>query len=120
MSITWIPASELVSEDWQLADDSAAKPTALVIQLRRRAHVLPWFRFLYAEGDNAIVRIAFGSHLVIVSGHGLAALLAALATQRVVRLIQPTESEAKFGVRGESQTKQTGPSIANITVEPFN
>jgi hypothetical protein len=108
----------LVSEDWQLAE-TGSKPASLVVQLRRRAHVLPWFRFVYAEGDNAQVQVAFASHMVTITGNGLAALLAALASQRVVRLIQPTENEAKFGVRGPSSTKYHGPGITDIAVEQF-
>jgi hypothetical protein len=117
MSASTIPGSELASEDWQLADDDGSKPASLVVQLRRRAHVLPYFRFVYAEGDNSQVKIAFASHMVTVTGHGLAALLGALATHLVVRVIQPTENEAKFGVRGPGSTKHNGPSITDITVE---
>jgi hypothetical protein len=109
----------LVSEDWQLAEEGGAKPPSLVVQLRRGLHILPWFRFVYAEGDNGLVKLAFASHLVTVTGHGLAALLAALATQRVVRLIQPSENEAKFGVRGPGAGRYTGPAITDITVEQF-
>ena len=119
MSTATIPGSELASEDWQLADEDGSKPASLVIQLRRRAHVLPYFRFVYAEGDNSQVKIAFASHLITVTGHGLVALLAALATHRVVRIIQPTENEAKFGVRGPGTAKYDGPGIADITVEQF-
>jgi hypothetical protein len=89
----------------------------LVVQLRRRAHVLPYFRFVHAEGENSQVKIAFASHLI--TGHGLAALLAALATHRVVRIIQPTENEAKFGVRGPGTAKYDGPGITDITIEQF-
>jgi hypothetical protein len=109
----------LVSEDWQLADDDGPKPPSLVVQLRRRVYVLPWFRFVYAEGDNAQVQVAFASHMVTITGNGLAALLAALATQRVVRLIQPTENEAAFGVRGPGAGRYTGPAIIDISVAPF-
>jgi len=109
----------LASEDWQLADEDGSKPASLVVQLRRRAHVLPYFRFVYAEGDNSQVKIAFASHRVTVTGHGLAALLAALATHRVVRVSQPTESEANFGVRGPGTAKYNGPGITDITVEEF-
>jgi hypothetical protein len=119
MSTATMPASELASEDWQLADEDGSKPASLVVQLRRRAHVLPYFRFVYAEGDNSQVTIAFDSHIVTVTGHGLAALLAALATHRVVRIIQPTENDAKFGVRGPGAAKYNGPGITDITVEEF-
>ena len=109
---------ELASEDWQLAgEDGAKKPASLVVQLRRRAYVLPYFRFIYAEGDNGLVKIAFASHMVTVTGHGLAALLAALAMNVVVRIIQPTENEARFGVRGSGSAQYSRPSITDITVE---
>jgi hypothetical protein len=110
--------SALASEDWQL-EEPGVKPASLVVQLRRQVYILPWFRFVYAEGDNAQVQLAFASHLVTIAGNGLTALLAALATQRVVRLILPTENEAKFGVRGVGATKYTSPAITDITVEKF-
>jgi hypothetical protein len=109
---------ELASEDWQLAgEDGGKKPASLVVQLRRRAYVLPYFRFIYAEGDNSLVRIAFTSHMVTVTGHGLAALIAALAMNVVVRIIQPIENEARFGVRDAASANYCGPSITDITVE---
>jgi len=111
---------ELASEDWQLADGDEKRPAALVVQLRRRAYVLPYFRFVYADGDNVQVKIAFSSHLVTVSGSGLAALLAALASNLVVRIMQPTENEARFGVRGHGSAVHSGPSITDITVEEFS
>ena len=116
MSTTTVPVTELVSEDWQLAEEDTKTPTALVVQLRRCAHILPYFRLIYAEGDSRQVRIAFASHSVTVTGNGLAALLAALSTQSVVRIVQPTETEAKFGIRGPNATKVNGPEITSITV----
>jgi hypothetical protein len=111
---------ELASEDWQLAgEDGGKKPVSLVVQLRRRAYVLPYFRFIFAEGDSGLVRIAFASHMVTVTGHGLAALIAGLATNAIVRIIQPTENEARFGVRGPTLAKYAGPSITDISVEEF-
>lgn len=118
MSTTTNPSLELASEDWQLAgEDGAKRPAALVVQMRRRAYVLPYFRFIYAEGDNGLVRIAFASHMITVTGHGLAALIAGLATNAVVRIIQPTENESRFGVRGIGMAKYSGPSITDIIVE---
>lgn len=111
--------SALGSEDWELTDEPGPKPGCLIVQLRRRAHVMPWFRFAYAEGDNGGIVAVFASHIVTVSGHGLAVLLAAISTQRVVRLIQPTENEAKFGVRGPGAARYDGPSITEISVEPI-
>jgi hypothetical protein len=120
MSVTTMPVSALASEDWELAEDDRAKPWSLVVQLRKRAHIFPWLRLVYAEGDPTQVKIAFGSHLVTVRGHGLDALLADVATQRVVRLIQPTGHEGQFGIRGASQTKYAGRSIDDITVEELS
>jgi len=97
-----------ISSDWQM-DEGDTKPTSLVVQLRRSAYVLPWFRFVYAGGDDARIQIAFASHLVAVTGHGLAPLLAAVSTQRVVRVIQPTTNEANFGVRGNGTTNTREP-----------
>jgi len=107
-----------VSEDWQLAEEGS-KPASLVVQLRREVFALPWFRFIYAQGDNSSVLIVFASHAVTVNGHGLAALLSAVAAERVLRLIQPTENEARFAVRGPNATQYAGPSILTVTVEKF-
>ena len=112
-------SSVLASEDWELSPEDGHKPASLVIELRRSSHVLPWFRFVHAQGDNSMVKLAFASHIVTITGHGLAALLAAVAAQRVIRLIQPTENEAKFDVRGPASSQYSGPSISDISVEQF-
>jgi hypothetical protein len=109
--------SHLASEDWLLTKEDAPKPPCLAVQLRRSWCVLPYFRFIYASGDESQVVIAFSSHVVTVTGHGLAALLVALADTRVSRLIEPTENEAKFGVRGPNAVSYRGPAITAITVE---
>jgi hypothetical protein len=109
----------LASEDWQLADDGHARPVSLVVQLRSRAWVLPYFRWVCASGDNDQVKITFASHVVTVTGNGLSVLLSAVAGQRVMQLVQPTENELKFGVRGINADQVTGPSITAITVEQF-
>ena len=85
---------------------------------RRSAHVLPWFRFVCAEGDRSRVLLTFSS-LVTVEGRGLSALLAAVSAMRVARLIQPTENEAKFRVRGDNADPYRGPAITSITVQRF-
>ena len=85
--------------------------------MRRSWYVLPYFRFIYASGDESQVRIEFSSHVVTVVGHRLAVLLEALVENRVSRLIQPTENEAKFGVWGDNATPYRGPAITAITVE---
>ena len=108
--------SELVSEDWQLAEEGH-KPTCLLVQLHRCSHVFPWFRFVHAQGDDSTVKLVFASHIVTVTGHGLATLLAAIACQRVVRVVQPTKKEARFAVRGTNAGQYSGPSITDISVE---
>ena len=99
--------------------EEGSKPSSLVVQLRRDVFTLPWFRFVYAQGDNSNVRIVFASHMVTVTGHGLAALLSAVATERLFRLVQPSENEARFAVRGPNANQYSGPSITAITVEKF-
>jgi hypothetical protein len=108
----------LVSEDWELAEKDF-KPAAVMIQQRKGVTVLPWFRFVYADGDNSRVEMCFASHLVAVTGGGLAALLLAVANQRVVRLSEPTGNEARFGVRGLGANSHNGPAIHEITVHKF-
>ncbi len=105
-----------VSEDWHLAEEGS-KPTSLVVQLRREVFALPWFRFFYAQGDNSSVQIVFASHTVTVTGHGLAALLSSIATERLSRLVQPSDNEARFAVRGPGAAQYAGPSITAINVE---
>ena len=112
-----MPESALVSEDWELAEDGH-RPASLLLQLRRSTHVLPWFRFVYAEGDDSKAHLDFGEHTVTVSGSGLEALLEAVSSHRLIRLIQPTQNEAKFNVRGLDSVKQSGrPVITKIIVD---
>jgi hypothetical protein len=44
-------------------------------------------------------------------------LLEAVSTQRLVRIVQPTENEAKFRVRGEGANPYAGPGISGIKIE---
>jgi len=116
---TTVPESAIESPDWQFAEEDAHKPASLIVQLRRSAFVLPWFRFVCAEGNNTRVSITWATHSIEIVGHGLAALLAALAGQRVIRVIEPSENEAQFGVRGPGAGKHHGPAIHSITVHKF-
>jgi hypothetical protein len=110
--------SALASEDWQLAPDEH-RPLSLLFQLRRGVHGFPWIRLVHFEGDNNVVTMDFASHTVTVTGQGLAALLAAIAGQRVIRVIEPGENEASFGVRGPGAGRYQGPAIHSITVKKF-
>jgi len=69
------------------------RPAALEIILLKRTYVLPWAQFLYAEGDNDEVRIAFATHDVTVNGSGLESLLADLAVQRIAQLHEPLRTD---------------------------
>ena len=114
-----IPHSGSASESWLLADEDGAPSTSLMVQLRRRALVLPYRRFLYAQGNDAEVQIAFASHLITVTGHGLGSLLIALATQQALRLIQPAESDVTICSTGSDTAAPGRVSICKIAIEPF-
>jgi hypothetical protein len=114
-----IPHTGSASESWLLADEDGAPSSSLMVQLRRRALVLPYRRFLYAQGNDGEVQIAFASHLITVTGHGLGSLLIALATQQALRLIQPAESEATLNSRGPETATPGRISICKIAIEPF-
>jgi hypothetical protein len=81
---------------------------ALRIMLARRNFVVPWSQFLYAEGDEEEVRLAFSTHDVIVSGFGLGALLAQVSEQRLAALREPA--------RADAFTTSAGPQIRAISV----
>jgi len=61
--------------------------------LLKRTFVLPWSRFLYAEGDASEIRAAFSTHDVVVRGCGLDRLLGDLAAQRVAALREPARTD---------------------------
>jgi hypothetical protein len=78
------------------------------VVLPKRTYVLPWSQFLYAEGAPDAVRAVFSMHDVVVTGHGLDALLADLAVQAVTVLRQPP--------RVESFVPAAGPRIVTVDV----
>ena len=108
--------SAIESPDWQLATKENT-PVSLVVQQRAGVHIFPWMRFVYAEGNNSIVKLAFASHVVTIEGQGLAALLVAVAAHGVFRVIEPTDREVQFGVRGNGPNRYSGPSIQSISVD---
>jgi hypothetical protein len=113
------PSLGSASENLLFTDEIGSQSAALVVQLRRRAFVLPYSRFLYAEGNNAQVQIAFASHLITITGHGLASLLTALAARQPLRLIQPAESDVKLDNPESNIAKPAGRVICKIAIEPF-
>ena len=84
------------------------RPAGLEIVLLKRTYVLPWNQFLYAEGGDDEIRVAFTTHDVVVKGGGLSSLLADLAAQRIARLQKPT--------RADNFSNGTGPLIRELSV----
>jgi hypothetical protein len=117
-----MPVSELVSTspDWQTVKPDEQRPECLFVQLRRGAFVFPWFRFVYASGESAKIVIVFATHQLTVTGRGLGALLSAIASQRVVRVVEPSQSEATLGVRMPGAVKNDGPAIESIAVKDLS
>ena len=72
---------------------TADQPPALEIVLLRQTVIISWNQFLYAEGGDDEVRIAFASHDVVLRGAGLAPLLRAIAANRVALIRESDRSE---------------------------
>jgi hypothetical protein len=83
---------------WVLS--TADQPPALEIVLRRQTVIISWNQFVYAEGGDDEVRIAFASHDVAVKGAGLDPLLRAIAANRVV-LIRESDRAERFSDAAE-------------------
>jgi hypothetical protein len=69
------------------------KTPTLEIVLLRQTVVLSWDQFVYAEGGDDEVRIAFASHDVVVRGAGLGPLLRAIAANQVALIRESGRSE---------------------------
>src|SRR5271167_1589223 len=69
---------------WTTSTDCPV-PSLEVVRLKQTL-VLSWNQFVYAEGDDDEVRIAFASHDVIVRGAGLLPLLHAIPGHRVTSI----------------------------------
>jgi hypothetical protein len=70
--------------------------------------VLPWSQFLFAEGGDDEIRVAFSTHDIKVSGNQLCSLLAELCSQSVSRMRAPG--------RADQFRSDTGPWITGISV----
>jgi hypothetical protein len=77
-------AASLDRAPWVIS--AAEQPPALEIVLLRQTVILSWNQFVFAEGGDDEVRIAFASHDVVVKGAGLDPLLRAIAAHRVARI----------------------------------
>ncbi len=76
-----------VQVPWAVTTEQRAP--ALQITVPKCTYVLPWSRFLYAEGDSSEIRAFFITHDFVVQGCGLGHLFTELAAQRVTVLKQP-------------------------------
>jgi hypothetical protein len=81
----------------------------LEIVLPKCTFVLPWSQFLFAEGGNDVIRLAFSTHDVVVTGSRLGLILEDLSAQRLSRLPEP--------VRAEKFASITGPQITSVSVQ---
>jgi hypothetical protein len=72
---------------------SSEQPLALEIVLLKQTLILSWNQFVYAEGGNDKLRIAFASHDVVVKGTGLDPLLAAIASHQVASIRESVRSD---------------------------
>jgi len=69
------------------------QPAGMEVVLLKRTFVLPWNQFLYAEGGDDEIRVAFTTHDVLMKGSGLSSLLVELAAQRLARVEQPGRTD---------------------------
>ncbi len=104
------------SEDWQLADQGE-RAMSLTVVWNRSTRIYPWYRFTRATGNARSIELDFGGDLITVVGNRVHTLFPAIAEQRIISLIQPTENEVKFDVR-QGSVKQTGrPTIHQILID---
>ena len=87
-----------VTVPWTVSTDQRLPGIQLI--LLKRTFVLPWNRFLYAEGDPSEVYAAFTTHDVTVEGCGLDRLLADLAAHRVVSIQEPARTDQFLTAKG--------------------
>jgi hypothetical protein len=98
-----------VQVSWPVTAEHRAP--ALEVEVPKCTYVLPWNRFLYAEGDASEVRAFFSTHDLIIQGCGLDRLLSDLAAQRVAVLKQPIRAD-----RFEAASAGAAVQIASIEV----
>ena len=69
------------------------RPPAFEIVLLKETLVLSWNQFLFAEGGDDEVRIAFATHDIVVKGVGLTSLLQSITVNQVASIRQPARSD---------------------------
>lgn len=70
------------------------QPWALEVVTPRETVILAWSQFVFAEGRDDEIRIAFASHDIVVRGSGLSALLQAITAQEARTIRQAARHEA--------------------------
>ena len=80
----------------------------LEVVLLKKTFVLPWSQFLFAEGGNEELRLAFSTHDVVVTGTRLEKLLEDLSARRLNRLEEPGRADRFSFIVGQQ--------IASISV----
>ena len=76
---------------WIIRTDSI--PATLEVILPKETLILSWNQFVYAQGGDDEVRIAFASHDVTVRGAGLSPLLPAIAGHHVASIRDVARNE---------------------------
>ena len=79
-----------------LISTTEERPPTLEVALLKQTIVLSWNQFVFAEGGDEEVRIAFASHDVIVKGAGLSALLQAVSANKVLAVREPARADHFF------------------------
>ncbi len=77
-------------------ESSEIQCSNLEVVLLKKTFVLPWSQFLFAEGGNEEIRLAFSTHDVVVTGSRLEKLLEDLSARRLSRLEAPDRAD-RFG-----------------------
>jgi len=88
-----------------------SQTAGLQIKLIKKTYVLPWSQFLFAEGGEDEIRMAFSTHDVVITGGKLDTLLKEITAQRVSLLKEPVRAEIFASFSG---TQITGISIKKV------
>jgi hypothetical protein len=73
--------------------DGQHRRPALTVVLLKQTLVLSWNQFIYAEGSDDEIRIAFATHDIVVRGAGLTSLLQAITANQVASIREPARSD---------------------------
>ena len=88
-----------------------SQTAGLQIRLVKETHVFPWSQFLFAEGSEDKIRLAFSTHDIVITGGRLDVLLPDVAAQRVKLLREPLRSDT---FAGKSELTITGISVKKV------